>query len=330
MALRVLLADESTTIKKVMQLALQDFNVEVKSVPVGLDVVDVTRSFNPDIIFADILLAKKNGYEVCAELKSNPSLHKVPVVLMWSSFMEFDEAKAAISKPNARLEKPFDAEALRTLVRDLVPKLQNNVISQYLSFPNLPPIVEEPKIAPPASATPPPQLETHEPESVELEDLEDFQQVPLPKAPGKRTQVPIADLASSESRTDDQWARQDLGQFKIDVHDEDLTSDYELAAQNLGESTIATMSSGLEEVELAKIDLPVIPAQQTNKKSNSKDNLVGDLPSMTQLSHERLEQLVREEARKTLETIAWKILPDITERIVREEIQKLLKDAEKI
>ena len=68
MALRVLLADESSTIKKVMQLALQDFGVEVKSVPIGLDVSQAAKSFRPDIIFADVLLAKKSGYDVSAEL----------------------------------------------------------------------------------------------------------------------------------------------------------------------------------------------------------------------------------------------------------------------
>jgi len=50
MALRVLLADESSTIKKVMQLALSDFAVEVRSVPVGFDVLPVAQNFKPDIV----------------------------------------------------------------------------------------------------------------------------------------------------------------------------------------------------------------------------------------------------------------------------------------
>ena len=91
MALRVLLADESTTIKKVMQLALQDFAVEVKAVHSGLDVTEVARGFAPDIVFADVLLQKKNGYEVCAELKRDSKLNSIPTVLMWSSFMDLDE-----------------------------------------------------------------------------------------------------------------------------------------------------------------------------------------------------------------------------------------------
>lgn len=144
MSLRVLLADESSTIKRVMQLALQDFGVEVKAVPVGLDVLPVAKTFQPDIIFADVLLVKRNGYEVCADLKADAEMQTVPVVLMWSSFMEVDEAKLNQSAPDARLEKPFDAEALRQLVQDLVPKTQSNPISSYLQFPKMPEFNESP------------------------------------------------------------------------------------------------------------------------------------------------------------------------------------------
>ena len=135
MALRVLLADESTTIKKVMQLALQDFAVEVKAVHVGVDVVAVARQFQPDIIFADVLLQKKNGYEVCTDLKQDPDLRSTPVVLMWSSFMDLDEALAANCGADRRLEKPFDIENLRQLLLELVPKTHTQRLAHFLKFP---------------------------------------------------------------------------------------------------------------------------------------------------------------------------------------------------
>ena len=156
MSLRVLLADESSTIKRVMQLALQDFAVDVKAVPVGIDVIQVARSFKPDIIFADILLAKKNGYEVSADVKADAGLKQTPVVLMWSGFMELDEAKAKACKADQRIEKPFDAETLRNIVRELVPPTQDNVISNYLTFPEMPAIDEAPQPAV-AKASPIPQ-----------------------------------------------------------------------------------------------------------------------------------------------------------------------------
>ncbi len=135
MALRVLLADESTTIKKVMQLALQDFAVEVKSVHAGVDVLEVARAFRPDIVFADVLLQKKNGYEVCEELKGDAELKVIPVVLMWSSFMDLDEKGFRRCSANDRLEKPFDVEHLRGIVKTLVPKTQTHQLANFLKFP---------------------------------------------------------------------------------------------------------------------------------------------------------------------------------------------------
>jgi two-component system cell cycle response regulator len=134
MALRVLLADESTTIKKVMQLALQDFAVEVKAVHAGIDVLEVARSFRPDIIFADVLLQKKNGYEVAGLVKNDPELRSIPVVLMWSSFMDLDDAQARSSGAEGRLEKPFDVETLRKQVLELVPKTRSQRLAHFLEF----------------------------------------------------------------------------------------------------------------------------------------------------------------------------------------------------
>ncbi len=135
MALRVLLADESSTIKKVISLALQDFAVDVKVVQSGLDVVEVAKQFNPDIILADVLLQKKNGYEVCFDIKNDVSLTQIPVILMWSSFMDLDEKAFVKSRANAKLEKPFEVEDLRKLMNTFASKTREQAASSYLKFP---------------------------------------------------------------------------------------------------------------------------------------------------------------------------------------------------
>ncbi len=116
MALRVLLADESTTIKKVMELSLAEYNVQVQAVSIGLDVVQFAKKFQPHIIFADVLLPKKSGYDVCQEIKSDPDLNKTPVILMWSGFLELDKAKVNLSNADDRIEKPFDSKTLIDLI----------------------------------------------------------------------------------------------------------------------------------------------------------------------------------------------------------------------
>lgn len=175
MALRVLLADESVTIKKVIQLALQDFAVEVKAVPVGLDVLEVSKTFQPDLVFADILLQKRSGYEVCADLKKDPATAAVPVVLMWSSFMELDQKQVESCGADGKLEKPFEVEALRKLVLQLVPRTRSQRLAHFLDFPasiaaplktnqaqpaakpaSAPPAVTSAPTPPKAAAEPPP------------------------------------------------------------------------------------------------------------------------------------------------------------------------------
>ncbi len=135
MSLRVLLADESASIRKVFQLGLQDFGAEVKSVHNGLDVIQVAESFRPHIIFADILLQKKNGYEVSEELREHSELQSTPLVLMWSSFMELDHKRFKSCGAQGELEKPFEVESMRSLIRDLVEYTQGQKIADFLSFP---------------------------------------------------------------------------------------------------------------------------------------------------------------------------------------------------
>ena len=158
MALRVLLADESVTIKKVFQLALQDYGVEVLAVNAGVDVIPVAEKFKPDIVFADVLLQKRTGYEVAKDLSDSDAFREIPTVLIWSGFMELDEAKFKESSAKAHLEKPFDTNKLRDLVQSLVPKTKAQELSQYLEFPIMPEF-EEGKPTPAPTPTPVPAPE---------------------------------------------------------------------------------------------------------------------------------------------------------------------------
>jgi CheY-like chemotaxis protein len=136
MSLRVLLADESASIRKVFQMGLQDYGAEVKSIHNGLDVTEVAQTYKPHIIFADILLQKKNGYEVAQEISEHAELSATPVVLMWSSFMELDQSKYQSCKAKGELEKPFDVDKMRQLIQNLVQDTKSQQLSSFLSFPD--------------------------------------------------------------------------------------------------------------------------------------------------------------------------------------------------
>ena len=372
MALRVLLADESSTIKKVMQLALSDFAVEVKAVPVGLDVLAVTKDFKPDIVFADVLLTKRSGYDVCSDLKLDPVTNHVPVVLMWSGFMEIDEARASACQADRRLEKPFDADHLRSLVTDLVHKTKSNPVSSFLSFPDMPEFDEENahRLAEPDQVQP---LENFEMNSANGSTDNDFLNIPELESesdlslevPGEEfAAVPLTTPRMSEDGDEEGgWAHQDLAKFKIQLptnDPEDFASKFVIpqekleAAQATNESHYEEMSFGedlSESDDLADLAQPPVaapvkpktppppPPLMAKAEKSVKDQMMQTLQkgvnakpntqSKVDLDPNMMEKLIREEAREIIESICWKLLPEIAERVVREELNKILRETEK-
>lgn len=361
MALRVLLADESSTIKKVMQLALSDFGVEVKTVPVGLDVLQVTKNFKPDIVFADVLLTKRSGYEVCSDLKNDPETAQIPVVLMWSGFMEIDENKAVECQADRRLEKPFDADHLRSIVSDLIQKTQSNPVSEFLTFPEMPEFEESPaQLAPETkseSVFAIPEIDADEANLLEVSG-EEFSSVPLtsPKA--------------EEEQDEGGWAHQDLTKFKIqipEVENTDFASKFVIPQDDELSNVHIEMDGDFEEISFAKpsLETPKAPAQPLPKapapsaesfissvEKSVKDQMMETLKkgpsapapktapaptsnaqpntqSKMDLNPNMMEKIIREEAREVIEAVCWKVLPEIAERLVREEIKKLLRETEK-
>lgn len=353
MALRVLLADESSTIKKVMQLALSDFAVEVKAVPVGLDVLSVTKSFKPDIIFADVLLTKRSGYEVCSDVKKDPETSHIPVVLMWSGFMEIDEAKATDCKADRRLEKPFDADHLRSLVNDLVKKTKANPISSFLSFPEMPQF-DEAAAAPPSATSQSDSGIYGLPEVGEDEALIDIPHLEIPDE--EFAAVPLTDQHLPDEQDEGGWAHQDLSKFKLNIPTESETGDFaskfvipqdddlsqphievegefeelSFVKDELDKDLAAASSSDsfASKVEKSVKDQMMETLQKGAHKGKAASNAQPNRQSNVDLSSNMVEKVIREEAREVIESVCWKLLPEIAERIVREEINKILKETE--
>jgi CheY-like chemotaxis protein len=119
MTLKILVADDSVTIQKIVALAFGCEDAVVESASTGDAAVDAAKSFKPDIVLADVVMPGGNGYDVCARLKADPELSHVPVVLMVGAFELFDEPEALRVQSDGRLTKPFDTEELIQTVRSL-------------------------------------------------------------------------------------------------------------------------------------------------------------------------------------------------------------------
>lgn len=138
---RLLVADDSLTIQKVIRLALSNEGYDIQAVSDGNDAVEQIFLFRPNLVLIDVSLPGLNAFEVKREINQHPEHAQTRFVLMSSAFEKIDEIQAADVKFQGRLTKPFDPAHLRQIIlealnKGVVPK------APLPSMPNLPPLPE--------------------------------------------------------------------------------------------------------------------------------------------------------------------------------------------
>src|SRR6187401_2271014 len=119
---KILLADDSITIQKVIELTFSDEDFEVVTVGNGRLAIERLPEARPDLIRCDIIMPEKDGYEVCDFIKKNPALSHIPVLLLTGAFEPFDQERAARVGCDGFLAKPFEPQVLISKVKDLLAK----------------------------------------------------------------------------------------------------------------------------------------------------------------------------------------------------------------
>ncbi len=118
---KLLLADDSITIQKVVNLTFADEGIEVISVGDGNSAMAKFEELTPDLVMVDINMPGMSGYEICERIKQNEATRRIPVILLVGSFEPFDEAEAQRVGANDYLTKPFQSiRQLVTKVSDLL------------------------------------------------------------------------------------------------------------------------------------------------------------------------------------------------------------------
>jgi CheY-like chemotaxis protein len=171
---RILLADDSLTIRKVVELTFSGSEFELKAVGNGDDAVALLAEFGPDIVLADAVMPGKTGYDVCEEVKKRPGGRYVPVVLLTGTFEPFDKPRSERVGADSVVTKPFDSQGLASLVRDLV----RRAAEAKASAPPEPPPAPEPPPPPPAPPAPEP-VESGESTDPTLSNVGAFYTAPL-------------------------------------------------------------------------------------------------------------------------------------------------------
>jgi CheY-like chemotaxis protein len=142
MSKKILLADDSITIQKVIELTFSDEDFDVVTVGNGRLALEKLPEVRPDLVLCDIIMPEKDGYEVCEQIKTSPATAHIPVLLLTGAFEPFDQERAARAGYDGSLAKPFEPETLIAKVKDLLARA-----------PAPPPVAVAP---PPLVAAPPP------------------------------------------------------------------------------------------------------------------------------------------------------------------------------
>jgi CheY-like chemotaxis protein len=184
---RILLADDSVTIQKVIELTFMDEDYEVRAVSNGDDAIAALLEVDPDFVIADVHMPGANGYEVCRRAKA--MREGLPVLLLVGTFEPFDEGQARAAGADSFLKKPFDSQELLQRVDELLSHAPSK--SPATRVTDLPLTASDPMAqaagAAPAEPWPEwPEVQAEpEPESVlSMPPLEPFEDLrPTPAAP---------------------------------------------------------------------------------------------------------------------------------------------------
>ncbi len=125
---KLLLADDSIAIQKVIDLTFTDEGMEVTTVGDGQDALDKLNQFTPDVVLADVFMPGVDGYELCKFIKEDERFRGVPVMLLVGSFEPFDEAEAKRAGADDVVTKPFQS------IRDLVSRV-GSLVSHEVPAP---------------------------------------------------------------------------------------------------------------------------------------------------------------------------------------------------
>ena len=114
---KLLLADDSVAIQKVVQLTFADEGVEVAVAGSGDEALRKLEEYHPDVVLADISMPGLNGYEVCKWIRRDERFRQLPVLLLVGIFEPFDAKEAREAGADDVLTKPFQS------IREMVSKV---------------------------------------------------------------------------------------------------------------------------------------------------------------------------------------------------------------
>lgn len=313
MSLRLLLADDSITIQKVVELILVEEDYEIRSVNNGGEALALLGSFGPDIVLADTEMPVMNGYDLCERIKQDPATKMIPVILLTGAFEPLDEARASQVNADDYLIKPFEAQ-------ELIQK-----IDAALAV----------KTAPPRSETPPEGEALHPEEVPEDEQRWSGGEKAAMEIVSAPTEEEVAGAGTEELVGFPEVAEQETGPAEgAPGQASDETPPAEKitalpAAEHLSKDEIKEiyekavrerLSSLLSSADLKE----TLIASMTPFIKDSVDKILWDL------TPELIERMLKEILKGSIESLTtevqkviWETVPELAETMISQEIERI-------
>ncbi len=305
---KILLADDSITIQKVVELTFSEGDYQVFAVGNGSQALRKIHEVRPDIALLDVIMPEANGYEVCEKVKGDPATSRIPVLLLTGTFEPFDRNRAQAAGADGHLTKPFESQVLIARVEELIASAA--------------PAVTMPAAA--REASPEPAAETPEPARV-------AEEVEVRIVPDRYDDEPSARREfGSEVDESIQTVRLDSEEIRLPGSSEEASAGtWDELASGLAS---APLSSRPETEEAAPMRGE--PARARELEQLSAEALPAATPAETHgetggngLSSDQVDRIasrvVEKLSDRIVREIAWEVIPEIAENLIRQRIREL-------
>ena len=347
MSIKILLADDSITIQKVVGIIFGGEDYTLTVVDNGKAAVEKARELNPDVLLIDALMPGMSGYEVCEAVRAIPALATKPILLLTGSFEPFDETKAKSCGADDFLAKPFESQQIVTKVKELFDLGATRTGTATLSDaevaapgfaefevePAADFLAEEPAAtndiwgaftAPEETVV---EVPSDTPESAVDEDIFAMitENTEAPAAPAE-----IAEPPASES-TGSQWipVEEETFEFKDESDVESpqtVITEPELVVED---ETFAMDIPPLEEpaaavsaINIPEAPVPAEPAT-TPVQPISPEVVPVTTAAPAAMTEDQLRAALAGASKDVIERIVWEIVPDLAESMIKEAIRKI-------
>jgi CheY-like chemotaxis protein len=292
---KILVADDSATMRSILEMTFSGEDVVVVTVDSGAAAVQKAQELRPDVLFADASLSPMDGYELARTIKSDPSLASTAVIMLTSQFNTLDEARARSAGVDDHVAKPFDTQ------------VAIDKVSEVLSRPRA--SASGAAAAPPPPPSGPSQGVSKAPHKPTVA----FGSSGRPSAPGRAPSPPLP----PPPRPSASRAAPEMSELRAAGSRTAARS----APTPAGPAMVSSAQTPRAAATTSAATASPAVASATSRATDNGSSMADKLRDLG-LSSDQVDGVLSL-SRDVIERVVWEVVPDLAETIIREEIRRL-------